>query len=188
MNTPRLPPKPTHAERTAAAGVVAVVAGLILPHAALHSLDRAIFVWLMFSVLVGLLLGAKTKIQTRAAVHQALLPSALLPITYAGFWLLRFLADWSKTGFVPRYGLGLSGVSLDLSSPAVLGVAFVILLILFCATLLVMSLSSIGTRPIVLSLVRANRLGPEGFDRMKRIVVSISGLAAALAALWLAAG
>ena len=188
MNTTRLSSTPSLAERTAASSVVAVVAGLVLPMAAFHSLGQAILVWLTFSLLVGLILGTKTQVTVKKAVTHALLPSALVPLTYATFWLVRFLGDWSKTGVMPRFGLGMSAAPLDITSPTVLAVSLAILLILSGATLLVVSLTSIGKRPLVLSIVQANRLGPEGFERVQKIVIAIGGLAAVVSTLWLAVG
>jgi flagellar biosynthesis component FlhA len=76
------------AERTAAASVVAIVAGLVLPMAAFHSLGRAILAWLTLSLLIGLLLGTKAQVPIKKAVAVALMPSVLVPVTYAGFWLV----------------------------------------------------------------------------------------------------
>jgi hypothetical protein len=189
MNTTTRPPAvPTLAERTAAASVVAVVAGLVLPMAALGSLGRAILAWLVFSLLIGLLLGTKSQVPIKKAVAAALLPSALVPLTYAVFWFVRFLGDWSKLGAPPRFGLGLSGQPLDIASPVVLTVSLVILAILFGATLLVVSLASIGKRPLIFSIVQANRLGPEGFERAQKIVLAVAGLAAVVSSVWLAVG
>ena len=168
--------------------MVAIIAGLVLPAAAFHSLDRAILAWLIFCLLVGLLLGTKTQVSVRKAISLAVLPSALVPLTYAMFWLVRFLGDWSKLGVMPLFGLGLSARSLDITSPIVLQVSAAILIILFLATLLVVSLTSIGKRPLVFAIAKANKLGPDGFDRVQKIVVAIGGIAAVLSALWLMVG
>jgi preprotein translocase subunit SecG len=189
MNTtPRAPAVHTLAERAAAACVVAVIAGLVLPMAALNSLGRAILAWLMFSLLIGFLLGTKSQVPVKKVVAVALLPSALVPLTYAAFWLVRFLGDWSKLGVAPQFGLGLSGQLLDVTSPVVLTVSLVILVILFIATLLVVSLASVGKRPLVLSIAQANKLGPDGFEHAQKVVLAVVGLAAVVSSVWLAVG
>ncbi len=183
MNTIRQPPTPTSTERIAAAGVVALVAGLLLPHAASASVSRAILIWFPFSVLVGLLLGASARVSLRAAIKQALLPALLLPLAIAGHFLVRYLADWSKSpDQLPHEGPEFSAVSLDVLSPVVLVLLAIILVLVFAATLLVVSLASIGKRPLILSIVRAYKLGPDGFDRAKNTVIALAGLLSAVAA------
>jgi hypothetical protein len=189
MNNAMRPTKVSSlAERTAAASVVAIIEGLVLPMAAYHSLVRAILAWLAFSLLIGLLLGTKAQVPTKIAVTAALIPSVLVPVTYAVFWLVRFLGDWSKLGVMPIFGLGLSGQRLDITSPIILAVSFAILLILFGATLLVVSLASIGKRPLVLSVAHAYKLGPAGFERAQKVVLAIAGLIVVVSSIWLAVG
>lgn len=185
MNSRRASPAPSALESTAAAGVLAVVAGLILSHAARRGLEGAAPVWLAFAVLMGLVLGTPVRAPVKSAVTQALLPSALLPITYAGVWLVRFLRDWSKNPeSVPSFGPHIAGRHLDTTLPLVQALLLAFLLLLFLATLLVVVLASIGKRPIVEALVRANKLGPEGIKRIQRIVIAVAGLLAVLATLW----
>ena len=114
-----------------------------------------------------------------------MLPSTLLPATLVGVWVVRFLAEWSQhPGAVPNFGPRPGGSELDTSQPLVQLLLVAFLLLLCLATLLVVSLASVGKRPIIMWLARVNKVGPKGFKRMQRIVEAVAALVAALASAW----
>jgi hypothetical protein len=97
-----------------------------------------------------------------------------------------FLAEWSQhPGAVPKFGPRPGGSALDTSQPLVQLLLLAFVLLLFLATLLVVSLAGVGKRPIVMWLARVNKVGPKGIKRVQRMVEAAAGLVAAVAAAWL---
>jgi hypothetical protein len=177
-------------ELIAAAGIICVVTGLLLPSAIFHSLYRGILVLLCGSVGAGLILGTQAGNSVSLTLTSALLPSLLVPLTYIGFLVVRYAASSLvniRSSIIWLPGVSGGYIPVEIFSPVFASVALFLWIIAssaFAASYLIVSLAALGTQPILAGLVRFYQFGEEGFARVQRLVMALVALVGAIFALW----
>lgn len=185
-------PTPTHlstSERIAAASVVALITGLLLPQASVQNLDRAILFWSIASVFVGTIIGQPTDTGILKLIKRSLLPSLLMPAAFLGYIIVRVAVNVAKSGDPTNFSITIfSGTQIDLLSSTVIASLCVAWLLGLVATLLLIVLASVGSRPIIAGLARLYEAGPDSVNRATKLLVAATGCIAAAVALWVAVG
>lgn len=175
----------TSVARIAAAGVAAIAAGLLIPHAMKRGLDVSAPVWLVLAICIGLVVGDSGAPSWRRAVQRALMLSAVLTMVFAGVWVVRFLAEYAQnTAQIPSFGPRPGGKPLDTSEPRVQVLLAAFLFLFFLATALVVTLASLGKCLLVRGVSEVYRFGPEGFKRIEKILETLGVAIAAAVSVW----
>lgn len=174
-------------ERLAASSVITTVGGLFLIRAASHSLDRSIVFWIALSLLAGVVLSTGKPKSLKLMAKRATLPASFFPLAFVGYMLVRMTIDWLKSPggrFLPSLHVSAAVDTIRFSAlEFALGVSF-LFLISFFASLLIIVLSSLCSRMILQGAVGMYKLGPEGMDRLSKLVLAVSGLVAAIIVVW----
>ena len=176
---------PTRAtSRLAFACTVSVLGGLVVPLAAFASLNRAIGVWVAIALAIGLILGGIRSQRTPTIAIRASIAAIFVPGAAIGFYWVRWLATWLKNPDDPRVLIPMfSGHVGPTDSWVLLGLG-ALALTGFLASLLVVFLVTLAAEPMTEAIRKALSFGPEGFDRVNKVLVAISAVVATLLALF----
>ncbi len=168
------------------AGVAVVVAGLLMPKAAYQGLDRGLLVWLIACITSGLIVS-NVELSVWRGMKAAMLMAGLLWLTVAALYAVRWLISRIIQVDAPHIKIPFgSGASVDLLDPE--GIPFLIALlgIFWVGSTVVMTLTALSGRLLVATAVKLYDFGPERLDRVRKIIVGMAAVAAALVELWAA--
>ncbi len=171
----------------AVAGVATVIGGLLLPKAAFHSLDRGILVWLIACMTSGVILSNVEPLSVRRGIKAAVVVSGLFWLTvltfYAVRWLVSRIIDIDAPRILIPFG---SGEFIDLLDPQVFPFLVVLLLIFWVGSTAVVALTTLSGRLLTAAALKLYTFGPEGLDRVRKIVLAIAGIIGSIIVLWAA--
>lgn len=171
----------------AVAGFATVIGGLLLPKAMFHSLDRGILVWLIACLASGLIVSNVERLSLGRGIKAAMALSGFLWLTvvlfYAVRWLVSRIIDIDAPQILVPFG---SGAKVDLLDPEVFPLVAILLLIFWVGSTAVVAFTTISGRLLTAGALKLYRFGPEGLDRVRKIVVAMIGIVAAVLALWAA--
>ena len=171
----------------AVAGVATVIGGLLLPMAMFHSLDRGTLVWLVVCITSGVIISNVEPLSVRRGIKAAMMLSGLLWLTVVAFYVVRWLVSRIIDIDSPQLLVPLgSGVSVNLLVPEVFPFVFILLLIFWVGSTEVVALTTLSGRLLTAAALKQYCFGPEGVDRMRKIVVGIVGVIVSIIALWAA--
>jgi len=169
-------------EQLAASCVVSIMAGLVLPGIlATTNLERAIAFWFASCILVGLIVGQyDNTIKLRI---KALIPSIFLNASWFLYILVRAAADMikGKQAFAILFQSTSVNVSMDIY---VLFLLFFLCLTACIATWVLVLLSAKGNVPISRMLSHLYDFGPDGINRINKILIALMAVVTAFYALW----
>lgn len=171
----------------AVAGVTAMIGGLLLPKAMFHSLDRGILVWLVVCIASGIIISNVERLPIRRAIKFAATISGLLWITVVVFYVVRWLVsriiDIDAPQILIPFG---SGARIDLLDPEVFPFIFLLLLIFWFGSSVLVSLTCLSGQLLLAAAQKLYSFGPEGLDRVRKIVAGITVVIVSVLALWAA--
>lgn len=180
---------PTSEERglLATACFLAIIGSLSLPHAAFHSLDRGIMVWILACLGSGLVASSIEPLTMRRALLNSALLSTVVLFTLLGFYVVRWVATRLKSGDADKVLIHFgSGGSIDLFDPRLIPVLMILCLLVMIATSIVIAVAMLAGKTIMSAIYTAYCFGPEGLLRIRRILVACTSIVTAALALWAA--
>src|ERR1700730_17544720 len=155
-------------ELVAAAAIISVVVGLLLPSAVHQSLNRGILVLLCGTIGAGLVLGTQTDNSVRRTLTNALLSALLIPVTYIAFLIVRYYVSLISDITAPIIYLpGPSGAAFPVAifGPSFAKTALILFIIASCtfvASYLLISLAALAAKPILVGTQSVYQFGDEG--------------------------
>lgn len=171
----------------AVAGFATVVGGLLLPKAMFHSLDRGLIVWLMACIASGVIVSNVERLSLWRGIKAAMAVSGLFWLTVVLFYVVRWLISRIIHIEAPQILVPFgSGASVDLLDPEVFPLVAILLLIFWIGSTAVVAFTTLSGRLLTAGALKLYKFGPEGLDRVRKIVVAIAGVVAAILALWAA--
>ena len=174
--------------RLAFACAISAVGGLLIPLAAFASLYHAIALWIALSLAAGLILGGIRNQQPPSVARRAATASLFVPGAAIGFYWVRWLATWIKNPEDRNVLLPLfSGYVGPVDTWVLAGLA-AIAATSFVASFVLVGLVALAAEPMTESLRKAFNFGPEGFDRVNKILVAVTAVIASLVGLLSALG
>ena len=167
--------------RLALACILAIIGGLVIPLAAFVSLVHALALWIAIMLTIGLTAGGIRVRRARTLIGQAALAAILIPASAIGFYWVRWLATWMKDPtnrevMIPMF----SGHYAGPTDGYILMGLGALALTAFLASWLLIFLFTAAAAPFSDVCRRVFHFGPEGFNRVNKILTSAAGAVTAL--------
>jgi hypothetical protein len=167
----------------------ALIGGLLLPKAAFHSLDRGLLVWIVLCIGSGVILSNLQPLSAWRGLKTSMWVSALMIGAMMGFYWVRWLVSRIININAPRIEIPFgSGASIDILDPAVIPFLIVLLVIFWIGTSIATGIATLSGRLLVAAALKLYAFGPEGVERVHKIIVALAGLVLALVGFWAAFG
>jgi hypothetical protein len=167
-------------EILALVALVGVVAGLLVPKALGVSLDRALLVWLVSSIAIGLLQIICENRNIRFTLSASGVGGLSMTIVFLAFCVIRTAIDGLQGG----NNLMISG------SPAIasFGMVIVVAPFLFFGTLFVSAMTASCNRLLIGAGKKLYLFGADGLEKVGKLVAAIIALVSVVISLWAAFG
>ena len=174
-------------ERLAFACLVGLLAGIIMARSGAKGLDYSLLVWILSVLFSGVILEQAAQSRVARLVVNSALWSITPVVGAAGYIFTRYLASGIldfPAGAITFSGVHMGPVQLQRAFPlmVVMGV------ILYVASFILLALSTTCGALLVKGSVALFHAGPESVEKVRKIVIAITGLIAAVIALWFAVG
>ncbi len=168
-------------ERVSAACVIAIFLGLLLPKIISKSLENTLLIWLISAVLMGLVLTDRS--QRRTLKFRSFWPALALNVSWLGYVFVRAAVDMLKGE--QAFSISMQSEDVDIFSDIFVLIVFTILSgFAFLGTWLTVLLSAKGSYPISNMLSNLYDFGPNGIERVNKILITTTATIGALFALW----
>jgi hypothetical protein len=169
--------------------VIGVLGGFLISQAWQISLYRGMMPWVICCVAAGLVQCTVKEAPLRLFLIASATFTLALAAGFMGFYFVRGIVSLIQIGGHTRLFVRIaSGVMIDPLDPdlrqPIVWLAIVTILATFCLTI-----SAAVSGPILLQGSKVlYDFGPEGVDKLRRLVVAVTALIAALLVLWSAFG
>lgn len=170
-------------EKVSAACIIAIFLGILLPKIISKSLENTLLVWLIAAVIMGLVLTNKR--HARTLRFRSFWPALALNLSWFGYIFVRAAVDILKGE--QAFKISMQSKDVDVFSDIFLLIIFAFLAgFAFLGTWLSVLLSAKGSYPISRMLSNLYNFGPDGIERVNKILITITVTIGALFALWAA--
>jgi hypothetical protein len=166
-----------------------LVGGLLLPKAAFHGLDRGLLVWLVICLASGVILSNLQPLSVWRGLKVSMLTSVVLVLALTGFysvrWLVSRIINIEASQILIPFG---SGASVDILDPRLFPFILLLLALFWIGTSVSIGVATLSGKLLITGALRLYAFGPEGVERVRKIVVALAGVVLSIVALWAAFG
>ena len=168
-----------------AALIIAFIGGLLLPKAAWVGLDRGLIVWLVICIATGVILSNLRQRKFK----MSMLASFTFILALIGYYLVRWLIsriiNIEAASIEIPFG---SGESVDLLDPTGFPYLFILLALFWIGTTITVITTASSGRLLIEAALKLYAFGPEGLERVRKIILALAGIISAILVLWAAFG
>jgi hypothetical protein len=173
----------------AVACIATFVGGLLLPKAMWIGLDRGLLVWLAICVAAGVILSNLQPLSGWRGIRLSMLASVVLIMALAGFYSVRWLVSRIINIDAPKILIPFgSGASVDILDPSGLPFLLILLALFWIGSSFAIGLATLSGRLLIAGALKLYAFGPDGVERVRKIVVALAGVVLAIVGLWAAFG
>ena len=169
--------------------VATLIGGLLLPKAAWVGLDRGLLVWLIICFASGVILSNLQPLSIWRGLKMSMLASVVLVFAQIGFYSVRWLVSRIINIDAPHILIPFgSGASVEILDPRAFPFLLILLALFWIGTLFVIGLTTLSGHLLVAGALKLYAFGPDGVERVRKIVAALAGVALSIVALWAAFG
>lgn len=177
-----------HRSYFAAAAVVMIIAGLLIPKAADSSFDRAALVWLTGCIVSGVIGSNIRPVSFLGGARFSVIFGALLCASLVVYYYLQWLVGRMLNIGSDKVLIYFYGGLIDFADPKMLPLAGQLLLVLWVVTAIVITFAIVSGRMLNAAAISLYDFGPDGLNRVHKIILTVMGIVASIIALWAAFG
>jgi hypothetical protein len=169
--------------------IATFIGGLLLPKAAWVGLDRGLLVWLVICVVSGVILSNLQPFSVWRGLKMSMLASVVLVLALIGFYSVRWLVSRIINIDAPRILIPFgSGASVDILDPRGFPFLLILLVLFWIGTSVAIGVATLSGRLLIAGSLKLYAFGPDGVERVRKIVLALAGVVLAIVALWAAFG
>ena len=168
-----------------AACITTFIGGLLLPKAAWIGLDRGLLVWLVICVSSGIIISNLSHRKFKVSMLASVIFIMALIGYYSVRWLVSRIIDIHAASIKIPFG---SGAYIDILEPKAFPFLLILLVLYWIGTSIAIGITASSGRLLIQGALKLYTFGPDGIERIRKIILAISGVVSALLVLWAAFG